>query len=63
MAEVEREKLRLLERSQESLQQTLLSTLYDAQIRSRDEAHGKLAELLESFSLSGVDATQRTGQK
>lgn len=53
----------MLARSQETLQETLLSTLYDAQTRSRDEAHGKLAELLESFSLSGVDATQRTGQK
>ncbi len=62
-SELEREKLRLLARSQETLQQTLLSTLYDAQTRSRDEAHGKLASLLESFTLSGADPTQRTGQK
>ena len=60
---VEREKLALLQRSQEALQQTLLSTLYDAQIRSRDEAYGKLAELLESFAISDREATQRTGQK
>lgn len=62
-AKREREKLALLRRSQEALEQTLLSTLYDAQTRSRDEAYGKLASLLESFALSGEDATQRTGQK
>lgn len=61
--ELERQKLRVLERSQETLQQTLLSTLYDAQVRSRDEADGKLASLLESFSLDGKDATPRKGQK
>lgn len=61
--EVEREKLKLLQRAQETLQQTLLSTLYDAQIRSRDEASAKLAQLLESFNLEGADATSRTGQK
>lgn len=61
--EVERQKLRVLQRSQETLQQTLLSTLYDVQVRSRDEAHSKLAQLLESFSLDGPDATSRTGQK
>lgn len=61
--EVEREKLKLLQRSQETLHQTLLSTLYDAQVRSRDEADLKLAQLLESFNLEGVDATSRTGQK
>ncbi|MBD2309396.1 hypothetical protein H6G17_28490 [Chroococcidiopsis sp. FACHB-1243] len=60
---VERQKLKLIERAQESLQQTLISTLYDAQIRSRDEADAKLAQLLESFNLSGADATSRTGQK
>ncbi len=52
--EVERQKLKLLQRSQETLQQTLLSTLYDAQIRSRDEADLKLAQLLESFNLEGA---------
>jgi len=62
-AEVERQKLKLLQRSQQMLQQTLLSTLYDAQVRSSDEANAKLAQLLESFNLEGVDATSRTGQK
>ena len=62
-SEVEREKLRLLARAQETLQQTLISTLYDAQIRSRDEAHAKLASLLESFNIAGPEATGRTGQK
>jgi hypothetical protein len=61
--EVERQKLKLLQRSQETLQQTLLSTLYDAQVRSFEEANAKLAQLLESFNLEGVDATSRTGQK
>lgn len=63
VASVERQKLKLIERAQETLQQTLISTLYDAQIRSRDEADAKLAQLLESFNLSGADATTRTGQK
>ncbi|MBD2305673.1 hypothetical protein H6G17_09105 [Chroococcidiopsis sp. FACHB-1243] len=63
VASVERQKLKLIERSQQTLQQTLISTLYDAQIRSRDEADAKLAQLLESFNLSGADATSRTGQK
>jgi len=36
--------------------------LYDAQTRSRDGAHGKQGRLLESFSLSGVDATQEPGR-
>lgn len=63
MESVEREKLRLLARSQETLQQTLISTLYDAQTKSQDEAHGKLAELLSSFSTTGADATPRKGQK
>lgn len=61
--EIEKQKLKLVQRSQETLQQTLFSTLYDAQIRSRDEADLKLAQLLESFNLEGVDATPRTGQK
>lgn len=63
VASVERQKLKLIERAQQTLQQTLISTLYDAQIRSRDEADAKLAQLLESFNLSGADATSRTGQK
>ena len=63
MESVEREKLRLLARSQETLQQTLISTLYDARTKSQDEAHGKLAELLSSFSTTGADATPRKGQK
>ncbi len=61
--QLERQKLALLSRSQETLQQTLLSTLYDAQTRSTDEAYGKLAELLESFAVNFEDATSRTGQK
>ena len=59
----ELEKLNIIRRSQETLEQTLLSTLYDAQTRSRDEAYDKLAELLESFTISGEAATSRTGQK
>lgn len=62
-AQIEQQKLKLLERSQETLQQTLISTLYDAQIRSRDEADAKLAQLLSSFNLEGPDATTRTGRK
>lgn len=61
--EVERQKLRLLQRSQETLQQTLISTLYNTQTRSRDEADAKLAQLLESFNLEGQNCTSRTGQK
>jgi hypothetical protein len=61
--ENERQKLMLLQRSQDTLQQTLLSTLYDAQVRSKDEANAKLAELLESFRLKGENASDRTGQK
>ena len=61
--EVEQQRLKILQRAQETLQQTLVSTLYDAQIRSRDEANDKLAQLMESFNLEGANATSRTGQR
>lgn len=60
---IERQKLKLLQRSQQTLEQTLISTLYDALSRSRDEADGKLAILLESFNHEGQNCTSRTEQK
>ncbi|MFQ4143861.1 hypothetical protein [Chlorogloeopsis sp. ULAP02] len=60
---IEQSKLALIRRSQETLEQTLLSTLYDAQTRSRDEAYGKLAELLSSMTCSQQEPTLRTIQK
>ncbi|MCC5640164.1 hypothetical protein LC593_30905 [Nostoc sp. CHAB 5844] len=60
---IEQSKLALIRRAQETLEQTLLSTLYDAQTRSRDEAYGKLAQLLSSMTCSGEEPTLRTIQK
>lgn len=61
--QLEKQKLSLLARSQEQLEQTLIASLYDAKVRSQDEANSKLGELLVSYRTKGQDATSRTEQK